>query len=91
MVSGWSFPSRVIKIRGCAIRCIWYLIQLSGCSLAIFMIGTSYFTLMQSFFLIYRMKIGEGNGSPLQCSFRKNPMDRGAWWATVHVVAKSQT
>ena len=26
---------------------------------------------------------GEGNGSPLQCSYRENPMDRGAWWATV--------
>ena len=26
---------------------------------------------------------GEGNGNPLQCSCPKNPMDRGAWWATV--------
>ena len=26
---------------------------------------------------------GEGNGSPLQCSCRENPMDREAWWATV--------
>ena len=26
---------------------------------------------------------GEGHGSPLQCSFLENPMDRGAWWATV--------
>ena len=34
---------------------------------------------------------GEGNGNPLQYSCRKNPMDRGAWWATVHGVAKSQT
>ena len=23
---------------------------------------------------------GEGNGNPLQCSCRENPMDRGAWW-----------
>ena len=34
---------------------------------------------------------GEGNGSPLQYSCLKNPMDRGAWWATVHGVTKSQT
>ena len=34
---------------------------------------------------------GEGNGNPLQCSFLENPRDRGAWWAAVHGVAKSQT
>ena len=34
---------------------------------------------------------GEGNGNPLQYSRLGNPMDRGAWWATVHMVAKSQT
>ena len=34
---------------------------------------------------------GEGNGNPLQCSFLENPMDRGAWQATVHGVAKSRT
>ena len=33
----------------------------------------------------------EGNGYPLQYSCLENPMDRGAWWATVHGVAKSQT
>ena len=33
--------------------------------------------------------LGEGNGSPLQCSCLENPMDRGAWRATVHEVAKS--
>ena len=31
----------------------------------------------------------EGHGNPLQCSYLKNPMDRGAWWATVHRVSKS--
>ena len=31
---------------------------------------------------------GEGNGNPLQCSCLENPMDKGAWWATVHVVSK---
>ena len=32
---------------------------------------------------------GEGNGNPLQYSCLKNPMDRGAWQATVHGVTKS--
>ena len=27
---------------------------------------------------------GEGNGNPLQYSCLENPMDSGAWWATVH-------
>ena len=35
--------------------------------------------------------IGEGNGNPLQYYCLKNPMDRGAQWATGHRVAKSQT
>ena len=34
---------------------------------------------------------GDGNGNPLQCSCLENPMDGGAWWATVHGVAESQT
>ena len=34
---------------------------------------------------------GEGHGNPLQYSCLENPMDRGAWWDTVHGVAKSQT
>ena len=34
---------------------------------------------------------GEGNGNPLQYSCLENPMDRGAWWATVHGVTKSWT
>ena len=34
---------------------------------------------------------GEGNGNPLQYYCLENSMDRGAWWATVHGVAKSWT
>ena len=34
---------------------------------------------------------GEGNGDPLQYSCLENPMDRGAWQATVHGVTESQT
>ena len=36
-------------------------------------------------------KLGEGNGNPLQYSCLENPMNKGALWATVHRIAKSQT
>ena len=32
---------------------------------------------------------GEGNGNPLQYSCLENPMDRGAWWATVHGITEA--
>ena len=38
-----------------------------------------------------RPQVGEGNGTPLQCSCLENPMDRGTWQASVHGVTKSQT
>ena len=34
---------------------------------------------------------GDGNGNPFQYSCLENPMDGGAWWATVHGVTKSWT
>ena len=34
---------------------------------------------------------GEGHGNPLQYSYLENSTDRGAWWATVHGIAKSDT
>ena len=34
---------------------------------------------------------GGGHGNPLQYSCLENPMDRGAWWATVHAISKSRT
>ena len=34
---------------------------------------------------------GGGHDNPLQCSCLENPMDRGAWWATVHRVPKRWT
>ena len=35
--------------------------------------------------------IGEGHGSPLQCSCLENPRDGGAWWAALSGVAQSRT
>ena len=35
--------------------------------------------------------LGEGNGNPLKYSCWENPIDRGAWWSTVHLVTKSWT
>ena len=37
------------------------------------------------------LRVGEGNGTPLQYSCLENAMDGGAWWATVQGVAKSWT
>ena len=34
---------------------------------------------------------GGGHGNPLQYTCLENPIERGAWWATVHGVTKSQT
>ena len=38
-----------------------------------------------------RRSLREGNGNPLQYSCLEKPMDGGAWWSTVHGVAKSRT
>ena len=43
------------------------------------------------FCLVLKALFGEGNGNPLQYSCLENPMDGGAWWATVHGVEKSRT
>ena len=40
---------------------------------------------------LLRRSPGGGQGNPLQYSCLENPMDRGAWWATVHKVIQSQT
>ena len=41
--------------------------------------------------IFYHKYFGEGNGTQLQYSCLENPIDRGAWWAAVHGVARSQT
>ena len=38
-----------------------------------------------------RRSPGEGKDNPLQYSYLENPTDKGAWWATVHGVARSWT
>ena len=48
-----------------------------------------YFAIGSSFLDYLFLKIGEGNGNPLQYSCLENLMDRGAWRATVHGVAES--
>ena len=40
---------------------------------------------------LFSSTTGEGNGIPLQYSCLETPIDRGAWWATVHGVTKSRT
>ena len=52
------------------------------------------FSLFRSYrweFIISSIFSREGDGTPLQYSCLENPMDRGAWWAAVHGVAKSRT
>ena len=45
----------------------------------------------KAFSIVFSKQSGERNGTPLQYSCLENSMDRGAWWATVHGVSKSQT
>ena len=49
--------------------------------------------MQSSFTLVIYVSIisGERNGNPLQYSCLENPMDRGAWWTTVHGVTESDT
>ena len=55
-------------------------------------LGESKILIYNFMFLIHSVtSFGEGNGTPLQYSCLENPMDRGAWQAAVHKVAKSQT
>ena len=42
-----------------------------------------------SYLFFFWKTTGGRNGNPLQYSYLENPMDRGAWWATVHRVTES--
>ena len=52
---------------------------------------TQFFEYMFILLTPFPTTLGEGNGNPLQYSCLGNPMDGGAWWATVHGVSRSQT
>ena len=52
--------------------------------------STGFKRLFESFMLLYP-SLQRRQWHPLQCSCLENPMDRGAWWAAVHGVAKSRT
>ena len=54
-------------------------------------IFTSSVLISMAFATLLGWSPGEGNGNPLQYSCLENPMDRGAWWATVYGVTKSWT
>ena len=52
--------------------------------------GNSLLSIFHLFWAVISAR-GEGNSIPLQYSCLENPMDGGAWWATVHGVAEGQT
>ena len=54
-------------------------------------LASRFFTTSATWVEPFKKSHGEGNGNPLQYSCLENPIDRGAWQATVHSVAQSQT
>ena len=50
-----------------------------------------YFFFLPIFFQPFKTAHNGGHGNPLQYSCLENPLDRGAWWATVHRIPKSRT
>ena len=60
------------------IHCLWWIKKIFFCFLIFFLV-------------LCWASFGEENGNPLQYSCLDNPMDRGAWWAAVHGVAKSRS
>ena len=60
-------------------------------SFSCFLTLTPFPEVIHLFMHSFIQQIGEGNGTPLQCSCLENPMDGGAWWAAVHGITKSQT
>ena len=57
------------------------------------LLSSSFFKIYESHLLVLQFESlsADRNGNPLQYSFLENPMDRGAWWATVHVVIVGHT
>ena len=55
------------------------------------MLATLGFKYLSTLLFDKPLHAGAGNGNPVRYTCLENPMDRGAWWATVHGVTKSQT
>ena len=83
---------------------VWMVLCVSVCTGGMFSIKSAIFltwTLKKMVEVVWRTAQenysasfwghGEGSGTPLQYSCLENPMDEGAWWATVHGVVKSRT
>ena len=51
----------------------------------------NYICLLEALLKHLEISLGEGDDTPLQYSCLENPMDGGAWWATVHGFGKSRT
>ena len=72
-----------------------YLLSCCCCPLPFviyFLLGYRCFTMLYNseLAICIHILIGEGNGSPLQCSCLENPRDRGAWWDAVYGVPQSR-
>ena len=70
---------------------IWMIPRCSYYPVASFLLKLSILVLKLNIFIYVAYCFREGNGTPLQYSCLENPMDRGAWEAVVHGVAKSRT
>ena len=62
-----------------------------GLCMCVTVYGVVCVTLCLGFYMCVYGVVWRRNGMPLQYSCLENPMDRGAWWAAVHGVAKSRT
>ena len=90
MKVGFKVPHYYCVIVSFPLYGCWYLPYILRCSY----VGCIYtFNCYIFFFFDLSLDhyVGEGNGNTLQYYWLENPTDRGAWWATVHGVAKSQT
>ena len=59
--------------------------------LCLFMLLACYFLVSVVYLSGFGHRVREGNGTPLQYCCLENPMDGGAWWATIYGAAQSQT
>ena len=85
---GWKFP--YIGKHGLTSLTLWSSNHAPGYLINSFVNLCAQKTRKQ-FFIDLELETREGNGVPLQYSCLEHPIDGGAWWATVHGVAKSRT